>query len=123
MANGDILEGGWLLEGVDGQGTPVRLRFADRDINRARYGLTLGRHPELADSTLDDPSVSRRHVRLTLSDGNLVLEDLNSLNGTVLNGEDLAPFEPTTCGDGTMVQLGRIYLTVHRIGETQTGNA
>jgi hypothetical protein len=38
------------------------------------------------DVVLSDPTVSRRHARLTLSDGRWILRDLQSTNGSRLNG-------------------------------------
>lgn len=117
MSNQDVLEGGWVLQGADEAGAEISIRLSDRDISRADFGLTLGRHPKLADRTIGDPSVSRRHLRISLREGRLVVEDLNSLNGTLLDGEDLPPFEPTPCAGGQKLRLGRVELTVSRVGD------
>ncbi len=45
---------------------------------------TLGRHPE-SDIFLDDVTVSRHHAKLVRAGGQLMLEDLGSLNGTYVN--------------------------------------
>ena len=45
---------------------------------------TLGRHPE-SDVFLDDVTVSRHHAKLVRVGGELMLEDLGSLNGTYIN--------------------------------------
>ena len=45
---------------------------------------TLGRHPE-SDIFLDDVTVSRHHAKLVRTAGQLMLEDLGSLNGTYVN--------------------------------------
>jgi hypothetical protein len=47
--------------------------------------LFLGRH-HACDVVLSDPSVSRRHARLLFRGGNWVLQDLQSTNGTIVNG-------------------------------------
>ena len=47
--------------------------------------LLLGRHHS-CDVVLSDPSVSRRHARLVFRDGHWVLQDLESTNGTMING-------------------------------------
>ena len=47
--------------------------------------LVVGRHHS-CDVKLSDPSVSRRHARLVFRDGNWVLQDLESTNGTAVNG-------------------------------------
>jgi pSer/pThr/pTyr-binding forkhead associated (FHA) protein len=74
----------------------------------ARFSLTsidsvIGRHP---DSTicLDDVTVSRRHAHLEQHDGQVVLRDLGSLNGTYVNQERI---EETVLAHGDEVQIGR----------------
>lgn len=46
--------------------------------------LTIGRSEE-NEITIDDKSISRKHARVTLVDGDLFVEDLGSKNGTYLN--------------------------------------
>jgi hypothetical protein len=48
--------------------------------------MLLGRHTD-ADLRLPLPDVSRRHCRCVFRDGAWQVEDLNSLNGTYVNGE------------------------------------
>ena len=48
--------------------------------------LLLGRHGE-CDVILEHLSVSRRHARLSFRDGHWVLRDLDSTNGTRVNGK------------------------------------
>jgi sigma-B regulation protein RsbU (phosphoserine phosphatase) len=46
----------------------------------------LGRHPE-CDIVLESAAVSRQHAKITQSEGRFYLEDLNSRNGTYVNGK------------------------------------
>ena len=48
--------------------------------------ITIGRHPECS-IQIDDGSVSRKHAKLSQVDSVWFLEDLNSRNGTFLNGQ------------------------------------
>ncbi len=48
--------------------------------------LVVGRHPS-CDIVVSDETVSRRHAMLTFRDGGWVVRDLQSTNGTRLNGE------------------------------------
>jgi pSer/pThr/pTyr-binding forkhead associated (FHA) protein len=48
--------------------------------------LVIGRHPN-CDLVLTDTTVSRRHARLTFRDGGWVVRDLESTNGTRVNGQ------------------------------------
>jgi hypothetical protein len=52
----------------------------------ARVFATIGRAPG-NDVTLDHPTVSNHHARLSWSGGSLLVEDLSSANGTYLDGE------------------------------------
>jgi signal transduction histidine kinase len=62
----------------------------------------IGRGPE-ATIRIDDGEVSRTHVRITERDGRLLLEDLESRNGTFLNG---APVSRATLTFGDRIQMG-----------------
>jgi hypothetical protein len=50
--------------------------------------VTLGRALD-CDIAVVTPHVSRRHARLFLEDGQLYVEDLNSSNGTIINGRKI----------------------------------
>jgi pSer/pThr/pTyr-binding forkhead associated (FHA) protein len=41
---------------------------------------------DACDVVLTDPTVSRRHARIFFRDGSWVVQDLESTNGTMLNG-------------------------------------
>ena len=110
-----VLEGGWVLEGTDGDGQPVRVTFGDTELARAYLGLSVGRHPDLNERTIDDPTVSRRHLRFGVSGGELFAEDLNSLNGTLVDGEPIQPFQAVTLASGEALTLGRVTLMVSRL--------
>ncbi len=56
------------------------------DWSGARDELLVGRH-DRCDVVVTHPSVSRRHARLTFRDGCWVLRDLDSTNGTRVNGK------------------------------------
>ena len=77
-----------------------------------RFELTsettsVGRH-ETSDLLLDDVSVSRHHAVFTrTASGRITLRDLNSLNGTYVNG---ARVEETTLHSADEVQIGKFKL-------------
>lgn len=56
--------------------------------------------------------VSRRHARLTASSDYLLLTDLDSTNGTAINGHRLRAGEPYRLDHGDEVTIGNIALTV-----------
>jgi len=108
---------GWIMEGRDARGGPVRLRFAENELAEADLGLTVGRHPEVCHRVIDDPSVSRRHFRVLLRNGQLCVEDLNSLNGTLVGERLLAPFEAQEVAPGQSVVLGQVALGIRELDE------
>lgn len=69
--------------------------------------ITFGRSP---DNTLviEDASVSSHHGTLTLKDGDYVLRDIGSTNGSRLNGKDLATDTDYHLQDGDFIRLGKV---------------
>lgn len=60
-------------------------------------GMVFGRAGGPANITVSDQSVSKRHARIYLKDGTWVLEDLKSVNGTVVNNRritEAVPIQP-----------------------------
>ena len=69
----------------------------------------VGKIGEYVDQVLDDSSVSRMHARFALDrEGRMTIRDLNSTNGTWLNGERLLPNECRALQEGDHVRLGRM---------------
>jgi len=76
------------------------------EFNQGR--IILGRARDV-DFVIDNPDVSRRHAVLYWSNGDIVLEDLGSTNGTMVNGY---PISSTVVGPGDVVTIGDCRLTV-----------
>jgi len=72
--------------------------------------IILGRGTD-CDLRLVDPGVSRHHAEIRVEDGEVVLVDLGSTNGTFVNGQ---PVRRITLTDGTRVTLGRTTLIFRR---------
>ena len=72
----------------------------------------LGRGTD-CDLRLVDAGVSRHHAELRVEDGEIVLVDLGSTNGTFVDGQ---PIRRITLSDGTRVTLGRTTLVFRRDG-------
>jgi pSer/pThr/pTyr-binding forkhead associated (FHA) protein len=109
------LEAGWVLHGTAGDGRPIRLTFGDTELTQAYLGLTVGRHPALAERVIEDGTVSRRHFRIGLAEGQPYVEDVNSLNGTLVDGVPLQPFQPTALAPDQIITAGRVTLAVARL--------
>lgn len=68
---------------------------------------TIGRHPNNA-IAIDEPFVSYEHAELTYNDRRWWLRDLQSTNGTFVNGNPVTVVTGIRAGD--VVQFGRIKL-------------
>ena len=73
--------------------------------------VIVGRSPS-SDIVVDEPYVSATHARFTLQGPALVLEDLESTNGTMVNGHLIA--QPVTLRDSDEVQIGDTIMRVSR---------
>lgn len=70
----------------------------------------LGRGTD-CDLRMVDAGVSRHHAELRVEDGQVVLVDLGSTNGTFVNGQ---PMRHVVLTDGTNVTLGRTTMVFHQ---------
>lgn len=61
------------------------------------------------DFRIDDPNVSRQHAAIFWSDGSVMIEDLQSTNGTMVNGY---PVSSTVIHPGDEVVIGECRITV-----------
>jgi FHA domain len=77
--------------------------------------LCLGRDRSEGFTALDDPSVSRRHVRLEATDDALAVTDLGSSNGTFHLG---ARVSATRVQSGEVLRLGGVTLVARRTDAT-----
>ena len=77
-----------------------------------RWDADGGIFPDV-DLDSDDPEakVSRRHARITMTDGKHFLEDLGSTNGTFVNrGKRLPPGTRQPLNDGDEIIVGKTFL-------------
>ncbi len=67
---------------------------------------------DLSDFNALEHGVSRRHCKLELSNGQLLITDLSSSNGTYLNNKLLVPHQKYVVLHGDHLILGTLHLTV-----------
>ena len=94
--------------------TQPHLVFDRRRIILMEGANVIGR---AADATIqiDSPGISRYHARILVSNGEGLLEDLGSKNGTRLNGTRITQQAPLT--DPSEIRLGSVVLT-YRLAST-----
>ena len=73
--------------------------------------VVIGRAPS-CDVVIAEPFVSGNHARFTLQGPALVLEDLHSTKGTMVNGHEIS--RPVTLRESDEVQIGDAVMRVSR---------
>ena len=74
-----------------------------------KSAVAIGRSPG-NDIVIDTNAVSRYHISLALKDQQVVIEDLDSVNGTYVDGSRIKAHEPLVLRGGEEIQLGDIRL-------------
>ncbi len=90
-------------------------RFKDREIGRIvlRGAMVIGRAPE-CDATVRDILLSRRHCRIELRNGQWIVTDLGSKNGTFIDQDGV--YRRTAqhvLREGTVLRMGKTRITFH----------
>lgn len=98
---------------------PYKLRIIPSNGDEYDYileadNLIIGRSKQV-DLVIPDKAVSRCHTRLYVEGSRLYVEDLQSANGTLLNGRALN--EPKETGPGDVLQISGNVITIHRVDE------
>jgi len=75
--------------------------------------VLVGRHSE-SDLILDDPLVSRRHCKILIKNDSIFIEDLNSTNGTFLNGKRIS-FSELKVGDEISIGIYNLIVSAKDI--------
>lgn len=71
------------------------------------FPITFGKMQGRVTVVLEDRSVSRLHARIEAGEKGLYVRDLNSRNGTCVNGKKLLPNEAEPLREGDQVSFGR----------------
>ncbi len=58
---------------------------------------------------IDSVTLSRRHARIVVTNGEATVEDLGSKNGTHVNGRRVT--EPVALKDGDQIEVGSVTMT------------
>lgn len=82
----------------DGQSFPYELK---------KFPARMGRHPD-CDVQVDSNMVSRFHAQIVQIENRIMLEDLNSGNGSFLNGKQLEKNQPYPLRNNDRIKLGPI---------------
>ena len=102
--------------GRPGRGTPQRLLvtaggLAGTSIGLTDQQITIGRAND-ATLVLNDDYASTRHARLFPQDGQWIVEDLGSTNGTYLDRQKVT--QPTPVPPGVPIRIGKTVLELRK---------
>lgn len=89
-------------------GVTARLSLEGRDLPLFSGENVIGRDPDVA-IPVDNTTVSRHHARLVVAEDGATLEDLDSKNGTFINGQRIS--QPEAVTDGDQVAVGEVRMT------------
>jgi predicted component of type VI protein secretion system len=79
-----------------------RLRYLHHDLELIEGQFAVGRSAG-CQLSLDDPLVSRRHALLVVSRDGVTIEDLQSRNGVIVNGQRIGSRTPVKAGDKIVI--------------------
>jgi len=101
-----------VLEGINPQpDSPASLKLKI-EAAMLRRKCVLGRRKNEVDYTVPNTSISGRHACLWEGDGRFFIQDLESSNGTRVNGRDIPSDKPTELSEGDSIELGEVRLTL-----------
>jgi pSer/pThr/pTyr-binding forkhead associated (FHA) protein len=84
--------------------------------------IFIGRGPD-NDIQVKEKSVSRKHVKIIKRENSYFIEDLNSKNGTFIQGTQIHPGKVFTLEEGTPVAIGNVVICVGRIPSVEEREA
>jgi hypothetical protein len=102
----------WIMSGFDFNGHVVRLTFSEDSPKLMSGGLIIGRDSGACELQMNDPSVSRKHAKIFKDQGVIWIQDLDSANGTVINGLSMKPNNPVKLPIQGEVAFGAVQLTI-----------
>jgi pSer/pThr/pTyr-binding forkhead associated (FHA) protein len=79
-----------------------RLRYLHHDLELTEGQFAVGRNAS-CQLSLDDPLVSRRHALLTVAGDGVTVEDLQSRNGVIVNGQRISGRIRLSVGDRILI--------------------
>ncbi|WP_088228490.1 FhaA domain-containing protein [Desulfosporosinus sp. FKB] len=94
----------YFLEIIEGPNKGQSFKLPDHDIYIGRHGQ--------CDLVLQDPEVSRRHLKITSGENGWWLDDLGSTNGSFVNGQRITH---QTVAPGDRIQIGLSVLVIQKV--------
>jgi pSer/pThr/pTyr-binding forkhead associated (FHA) protein len=87
----------------------------DRQL-RTEAGIIIGRNPQGSPYIINHADVSRKHARMRMMQDRIFIEDLDSTNGTSVNGQSIDNKGPTSVIVGDQIIIGSVVLKLQIVG-------
>src|SRR6266851_4894614 len=100
---------------------PFRLRHLQHNFELSQGEFLIGRSAE-CQLALDDPLVSRKHALLLISEDSVVIKDLGSRNGVVVNGTKIDTSRILLDGDRVVIGSQEMTIIAWRPAKTDDAN-
>lgn len=101
-----------LLFGNSKENQDIRLKLDGTALIRSSEGQVIGRSAQHASYVLNLEHVSRQHLRFTVKENCVYIEDLDTLNGSAINGIDLTHNQQAILKDSDELRIGLQLFTV-----------
>jgi pSer/pThr/pTyr-binding forkhead associated (FHA) protein len=111
----DLAIAEYLLDGTDDKGIRYKVRVPDRQL-RTEAGIIIGRNPQGSPYIINHADVSRKHARMRMMQDRIFIEDLDSTNGTSVNGQSIDNKGPTSVIVGDQIIIGSVVLKLQIVG-------
>lgn len=103
-----------ILTGTGADGNKIKISLGAISNPKNLSSLSIGRQASVVDEVISSAELSKRHLRFSNQNDKVVVEDLNSTNGSKLNNSDLKPFDLCPVHSGDVLHLGSLKLVVSR---------
>ena len=91
---------------------PFTARHFSKEYVLESFPVTIGKLKESVQVEIKDASISRLHARLRKQGNTIYIQDLDSTNGTFVNGKRLLAGEDAIIKRGDEIQFGKIIVNV-----------
>lgn len=78
------------------------------DLNTKKTSVILGRAKDVADLVIPHSSISRRHCKIELIEGEFYITDLKSSNGIIINGTKIPPMVKTKIPPDASIKIATL---------------
>ena len=99
------------MSGFNDKGAPVSFAFETNASSNDQLWI-IGRSASFSDYQIESQGISRAHAQVKVLRSEILVRDLGSTNGTILNGKKLPPFQYSRLSIGDEIQIATCTLAI-----------